>query len=337
MTTTFQQIWNALNTRVSSAPITECQAATRAAWIDICEEHEWSFLRAEGFLFIPTLVAGGTANSIDVTRKILTIDTATSALLATSDTADRPVIGRQFRLQNGPYYTISGFDSTAHTITLDQAFIDEVTYPFSGWSIYKVYYNPPKLSTGAIDFLRFRNPVGVSRIRNWPIMWPTTREQLDVSDRMRNQFAPPNRMAPYITDSTGIPRFELWPAPTEDDTYICYYVRNGELMFNVDSDTLPGFISRNLVFNRALYHLYEWCEANKFNPLYKAVLNGPNWFQLMSKCTTDWDGPLGELGKCWKLDQEAYPPDMHPLMAMYPGLNSVQWHGQYVYLPSPVL
>lgn len=338
MTTTFLQLWNSLKTRVTVAPPTELQEAVRAAWKDICEEHEWSFLRAEGFLFIPDLIAGGSVSSIDATRTILTIDAATSTALQASNTTDRPVIGRQFRLQNGPYYIISGFDNSAHTITLDRAFIDTVTYPFASWTVYQVYYYPPKLSDGSTyDFARFRNPVGVSRIRNWPIMNFATREELDVSDRMRNQFAPPNRIAPYITDSTGLQKFELWPAPTASDVYICYYIRKGESMFNVDTDILPGFITKNLVFNRALYHLYEWCETNKMDPKYKPVLNGPNWFGLMQKCQTDWDGPLGELGKCWKLDSEAYPPDQHPLRMMYPGLNTIQWHGQYVQLPAPSL
>lgn len=334
------QLWNALKTRVP-APISECQEAVQTAWRDVLQEHEWSFLRAEGFLFIPDLVMGGNVLTISGDRTQLGIDAASYSALAPTDTTDRPVAGRQFRLQNGPYYTIkqlaAGGGGTG-VITLDRAFIDQVTYPFTSWSVYQVYYPPPTLPDGVTtDFLRFRNPVGVSRIRNWPIMNFCTREELDYADRLRNQFAPPNRLAPYTVDPvTNIPRFEAWPAPTTYDVYICYYVRKGFDLIN-QTDQLPQPITRNLVYNRALFHLYDWCEANKSHPDHKARLTGPNWQYLAQQALMKYDGPEGELGRLWKLDQEMFPPDMHPLRMLFPGLNSVQFNGQTVQLPAPSL
>lgn len=330
--TTFLEIWNALKTR-TPAPPDECKAAVRGAWRKICGEHDWSFLRGEGFLFIPTVVNTGQVTAIDATRRILTLNSAANTALSTSNTTDRPVVGRQFRYTNGPLYTINAFASSQ--ITLDRAFVDTSAVPLS-YQIYQAYYPPPKLADGTTDFLRFSQIAGVSRNIAWPPIFAGTREWLDWTDRLRARFGPPERFVPYLTDSSGTPRFEAWPHPTAEDTLICYFRRRGDLLFSEDADVLTSPMSEEAIFNRALYVVYEWCVANasggsENDAKLRQTLSGVNWFNLMAKAKADYEDDLGE---CWKLDQEAFPPQHNTRGHGDGAARHVQWQGQYVPIPS---
>lgn len=325
---TFQQLWNALQSRFPTTgfPVDEARNAVRGAWRQILGEHRWSFLKCEGFIFLPDEITIGTVTAIDVTRLILTLDvTANTALLA-SNTTDRPVIGRQFRYLIGPLYTIKAYNSGTRQVTLDKPFVDNIAPPFGSFRIYQVYYHPPKLPDGTIDFLRFKSVV--SRIRNSPIIVAHSRPEIDLIDRQRAWYAPPQIMFPYITNSDGTPLYEMWPQPTAADTLICYYERRGEDIIQ-NSDTVPTPMTEYLIESLSFYRIYDWCIAHSSDPEYP-YLKGVDWLSLKKLARNDYEDERIRINK---LDMDMFPRVQEPYYRPRMSMMTLSFNGQFVQFP----
>jgi hypothetical protein len=235
------------------------------AWQDIRDEGLWSWLSADGPLAVPGVV---TAGSVSVVQGVATAtgDATAAAVWLTIALANPPLAspnlgqGRQLRLgQGNPIYNIIAFDGV-NTITLDRAY-GEVTASGQTYQIYRLYYAPP-----SSDFLRYLAITNVSfaysitgKFLNF------NQEQLDRMDPQRGSFGDAYINAAYKTAADGTPVYELWPAPTNANSYIGYYQRRG-LPLTPPGVTpmvdIPATLSTSLIMARAEYWAAQWARKN---------------------------------------------------------------------------
>lgn len=256
---------------------------------DIYNERTWSFLTTDGLVVCPTTVTSGTVAFTQYDYQV-TLDTDASAAIASQllTGAVPGILNLQMRFGSQPttggIYTIVNYDATTPTavvLTLDRI-IAEPTATASNYQIYRCFVKPP-----IDDFLRWEslvdiaNAIGITgdRLRQ-------TSAGLDRRDPQRAaqglayylaswggnrtetitiNSASADYVIPSPTQSAGSPFYELWPHPTQGQTFYCRIRRRGAFLDD-DLDELPDGIEESLVISRALgWHIYQFCIANAAN------------------------------------------------------------------------
>lgn len=337
MATTFKELYLLLMARIPSLPLGEAKNCVVNAYRDILNFVPWSFLIGQGFLNIPTAVG---VNATIVSGRIITIDQPTNAALLASQSIERTVTGRQFRYSDGFLYTIEDYDpgtlsvgvpTGVGVLTLDRAFWDDATAPFSA-SVYQAYYIAPQQPDGTIDFVSFYSVV--SRQRSWPIGIAPSRAQIDNMDPRRVYFGPTQVLVPFdtvtVNGQSGIERYEAYPHPQAEDQLLCYFRMSG-VDFSVNGDgsqSPPVQIDVATIRSRALYYAYDWAEGNKGRA---KELVGPNWMLLAQKANKDY---MDDLRRANVKDRDSHLRASVRSLCGPANITTVSWNGQSVTFPT---
>lgn len=275
------------------------------AWHDICDEGLWSWLSGEVALAVPNQIVAGTVTVTLGSAAVVGDATASAAWVAVA-LANPPLAspnlgqGRQFRVGLGsPVYNIVAFDGVS-TITLDRAYA-EITPIGAGqnYQVYRSYYAAP-----SSDFLRY------FAITNWQQAysivgkWLTfNQEQLQRMDPQRGAQGDAYILAAYKTAADGTPVHELWPTPTNFNSYVGIFQRRG-LDLTATGVTpvvdIPATLSKTLVKSRSEYQAALWAakNVNRYRDL-----AGINWFNVRKEALTQYSK---ELIQAQRIDLEIF-------------------------------
>jgi hypothetical protein len=228
------------------------QKHVNRAWKKIRDSRHWSFLMLDTDIIMPSAVGAGTASVTQYTASVQFDATAKAALL---NLANPVITKRQFRVAQGPVYSITAYDNLTGIATLDRLYI-QATEAAATYMVYQCYYEAP-----VADFMRF---VTVRDPNNgWWLRLRTTMTELNKRDPWRGALGnPPRNIVPYKADlATGLQLFELWPAPTSQGVLQCLIQRSGT-DFVDDTDTLPPQVSEDALMCVARQLGFEWAMAN---------------------------------------------------------------------------
>jgi len=254
------------------------------AWNDICDEGLWSWLVADDIPMAAPVVVN--AGLVTVTQGSLLVvgDATASAAWLPLALANPPLAsptlgqGRQFRIGSiGPIYNIVGYDG-ASTLTLDRAFA-EPSLTTQTYQIYRLYFAPP-----SADFLRSMSITNLhSPYPIWGKSLTYNQEQLNRMDPQRGDQGDAYKLASYKVATNGTPVHELWPAPTNGNSYVALIQRRGGAA-NPLTPTgvtpavdIPLTLSPSLVITRAKYWAADWAVKNVNR---HPDLKGVNWYQV---------------------------------------------------------
>jgi len=246
---TFGQVWKELLVFAPGVPPTMAQKAVRDAYRRVVERYDWSGLRAESAMVIPTAYTTGT---VAVTQGSATV-TGTSTVWTSA------MIGRQF-IEGGqaPFYTIATFVS-ATQITLDRPY-QGATKAAATYEITVAYLTAPT------DLLRLDSVLDPDNF--WRLRLNVTQESIDMWDAKRaysSAGASPRILAAAPYSSSGVPRFEIWPRTTAAKTYYIRYLKRPADL-SADSDTLAFPIRGDVLRYGALSYLSMWPGVSKDAP-----------------------------------------------------------------------
>lgn len=244
------------------------QKLIQRAWNDIQKKRLWSFLIKDGSLFAPQIVTTGTATFVQYSNQVVMDATATAAINAIP--SQTPVTLQQFRVPNGPVYSITGWNPGTSTLTLDR--------PFGGpsvsgnqYQIYQCYYPAPGLTI--VGDVTFRKWLSVfDPINAYWLRLNKSSQDFDHWDPQRGDFSNPYYLG-YYKVVNGAKLYELWPHPVEQIAYRCKWL-SAATPFLSDIDSLPATISETMLMERAMFLGCEW--ASKMAGTYRE-LAGTNW------------------------------------------------------------
>jgi hypothetical protein len=289
------------------------------AWTRVRDLRLWSWqLVVDAQLYAPAIITAGTVTVTQFSTSITVNSAAATALNAGGSFP--PVasatlgIGRQIRVglatglipANGSIYNIVAWDGTS-TLTIDKPFA-EGSATLAPYQVYKVYYAPPaspfsgipNADTNAIRPVSMTNKSAGYAISGRRLNY--TQEQLNRMDPTRGASDGSARIiAPYQTNATGQPTWELYPAPTQAAVYgVTYYHRWPDLSASVDFPQVPyGLATMTLDLARSF--ACQWAMANVATA---PELAQTNWVAAASGYRQDYvDG----LKMCLKQDDEIMP------------------------------
>lgn len=260
----FRTYYNRIMGDIPGLDLFKAKDCVNYAWRDIREVRRWSFLSAETSIDIPNTVTDGTASVTQFSDQVVP-DAAAKAVWDVLG-MNIPLTSRQFRVGSGPLYQITAYDdSGAGAMTLDRTY-REATNAAQTYSIYRAYFSMPS------DFLTFTDIKDIQNGRN--IRFIANRSDLDTfRDPQRQGFGDSYAVAPATADSSGNPRFELWPGQLTAKSLIVRYERAGT-DFTSDTEALPTIIPESLLMERALCYAVRWAMANQGK---YPELKGTNW------------------------------------------------------------
>lgn len=281
------------------------------AWKDIRTARQWSFFVTDGVLVCPQVITDGTA-SITYNSASVTLDTDASAAVQDQITgAALPgILQLQIRFgtttQLGGIYSIVAVDNTTPTavvLTLDRVVL-EATNSATAYQIYRCLVVPPltdfKQWLSVVDLTNAIALVG-QRVH------ALTSAMLDVRDPQRmaqglaynlaswggNRISDPltGATVPNATQNAGTPIYELWPHPTNGQTFYCRFRRAGA-DFSAPEDEQPNVdvVTDAMIVHRALgWHAYPFAAANVAN---FPQLKNANWLNLITDAKRDYTQDL---------------------------------------------
>jgi hypothetical protein len=254
---------------------------------DIYGIRRWSFLLSEGVLTVPATITTGT---VTVTQHSATVTPNAAAITALNAAGASPLLGkRQFSLGAGsPIYNISAYDGA--TITLDRPYRED-TAAGEDYQVFTCYFDPP-----SSDFNSFVLVKDIAN--NYNIRLGFTHREINAFDPQRTTTGEPLYLASFTPNSSGTPRYELWPHPTTAKSYYCIYQRRG-VDFSATTDTVPEVIGEALLIERACFYVYQWAMQTGLTPNGKSV----DWRFLMAQSQAEYKDALRQAAR---EDNDAY-------------------------------
>jgi hypothetical protein len=236
------------------------------AWRAIRDRREWSFLIVDDAIVCPPQVTAGTYAITQYSNVVTADSVASPAFTATLNAVIAPQ-NLQLRWQGAEgvseIYSIVSVNTTnpnALVFTLDRAVV-EPTAAQSPYLLYRPYITVPVPD--------FRSWISVVDMTNgWTVVGGrnvvTTSSDFDQLDPQREALGQAYRLGYYkgSSDIPPIPIYELWPGPTEGQTfYVRYRIRG--IDFAAPTDVQPDLIPDALIVQYALAHYaYPWAAAN---------------------------------------------------------------------------
>jgi hypothetical protein len=269
-----------------------------AAWNDIRDERNWSWLVTDAVVVCPAVETDGAVAFTQYTDTVVLDATASAAMLAQCQVGAVPgILQLQIRFGSSPtvgqIYSILAADITnpaAIQLTLSRVIV-EATNATSAYMIYRAYVVPP-----ISDFKSWQSLVDMANAYTIIGKRSTiTSAQLDARDPQRQAMglafyiaswgsnritsAVTGAMNPNSTVNAGIPIYELWPHPTNGQTFYCRIKRTGEA-FIQQTDAQPDIIPNSMILQRAKgWYSYPFAKANTGNfPTFKGV----DWSYLIA-------------------------------------------------------
>lgn len=220
------------------------------------------------------------------------------------------LIGRQLYIAGaGPYYTISAVADPLN-LTLERAFGGE-TQANIAYEICLVYVVPPA------DFLYFKTIK--DPVNNWRIRSNYSQEWLDRIDARRSTTGNAWVFVDYRQNSSGIPRYEVWPRVTSQRLYPFLYLRRPSDMA-LDGDTPMAPLRGDEILRGALADLAKWPGTeSRRNPLFNLQL------------AAQYEKEFQELvSRIQRVDQETYLSDLIGPNDSWDNLNDFPFDSKWI-------
>ena len=232
-------------------------------WRKVRDAYLWSFLLIEDAVPTPAQITAGTVRFTQYLNTITADATASAAIAAVGTSIAIPYTFLSFRLgasgTTSQIYNIVSVDSTVPTalvFTVDRA-IMEATTTGSSYFVYRPYIAAPQA-----DFLRWDAFVDMNN--GWDLNKRCTSRDFDRSDPQRQAFGQAYNLGfcKASDDAQPVPVYELWPGPTEGQSfYVRYQIRGVD--FASPADVQPYGIPDDLILQAALgFYAYPWAMLN---------------------------------------------------------------------------
>lgn len=274
------------------------QRYVKQAFEEICRKRNWSFLQADAAIVAPAVVTTGTVSVTQYTATVTLNAAASAAVLAQTLTGATPgLTNMQFRVASvtspaaSQVYSIIAADTTtpaAIVLTLDRPLV-EGTNAAATYQIYRAYITPPDP-----NFLGWQTVVDMTNAR--PLILNASSAKFDLLDPQRlsqglafylGQYrgtmttsAVTGAVAPNPNVDAGTNLYELWPVPTQGQTFYARYRLRRYPYGDAPTDELPAVVPEGLVMARALgWYAYPWAGTNAAN---FPTLRGMNFATLIS-------------------------------------------------------
>jgi hypothetical protein len=283
----FLEYWNELVHRFPTLSPFLAQRLVNRARADIYAQRRWSFLIAEGVLTVPSAITSG---SVTVVQNSATVTPDSTAITALDAAGMTPPMGkRQFSLGAGsPIYSISSYNGAS--ITLDRPYREDDDSGLD-YRVFTCYFDPP-----STDFVSFISVKDIAN--NYNLRLNFSGREINSFDPQRSTTGDPLYLASFAPNSSGTPRFELWPHPSTAKSYYCLYQRRGS-DFTASSDSLPAVVPESLLIERACYYVYQWAMQTGQAPGGKTI----DWRFLMQQSNAEY---RDQLRRSAREDNEAY-------------------------------
>lgn len=253
---TYADVWRSVKLHASAAPTFLVRDWVNDAWKSLTR-----FRPTANYLRVSAALTIAAARSLSVTA---TQGSATLTSLGLFVAGD---VGRQFRLQTFPFYTIIAFVDV-NTVTLDRVFGEDTTT--AAGSIYDGLTLLPA-DFGQFDLIA--DPYNQRRLAFW-----ITQDQLNILDPTRQAGDTGPRLlataAPSPVPATlGRTRYEYWPRPSSARSYPYTYFKQGADL--ADSFAFTGAMADagDVLKKGALAQCARWPgTADKANPYFNLSL-----------------------------------------------------------------
>lgn len=269
----------------------------KRAWSDICGQRNWSFLQGDASIVCPAVVTTGTVSVTQFSATITFNAAASAVLLAQTVAGATPgLLGMAFRVTTpaspsaGQIYSIVDVDATAPAAivaTLDRPVV-EGTSAAATYQIYRAYLPPPDPNfLGWTSIVDFANAFVLHLNRSsayFDLMDPQRLSQglaynLGQYRGVLTANYVTGATSPNPTQNAGTPLYELWPVPTQGQTFYARYKLKDFPYGNAPTDDLPPVMDGAIVLQRALgWYAYPWAMANQAS---FPTMRGVNWIGLV--------------------------------------------------------
>lgn len=283
----FGTLYKQLLLRCPDTPLPLAQDFIKTSYRRIIDRSEWGALRARGEWQIPAQYTTGT---VSVTLNSQAV-TGTSTVWTTS------MVGRQFKVGNGPFYTIATAP-TSTSLTLDRVYAQD-TDTAVDYTIAQVYVTP------ASDVRHIYSVIDPEN--RWRLRKGLPQEYVDAKDPQRARTGPARVLAGGFYNSSGVPLYELWPRPTSA-TYLPYTYIKEPADLSADSDTIIFPLGAEAVMMGALYELSK----------YPGTIEKPNPYFNLSLANEFQSEFEKDVGHAIRQDQNIYLTDFFRAEDMLP-------------------
>jgi hypothetical protein len=273
MAETFENVYRQVMLHAPLASPFLCRTWVQNAYNRLCDYDNWSWLRGESE-FILNVSKSGT---VSVTRSSATITGVTAGLFVAGDA------GRQFRIGNGPPYSILSVDAGANTCVLDRVYGDTTSATATA-TILDAYVTCPE------DFSRFIAVLDPAN--SWRLYTNVTEKEINKFDPGRTSTGTPyclaSRRISTVTATLDRPQYELWPYCTTARRYPYYYIQRPATLTDTDDFTGPLRQRTDILLLSALAEAAEWPgpAADKKNPYFNLNLAAAKRMQFERELLT---------------------------------------------------
>lgn len=270
------------------------QTWVKRAWRAIRDKRVWGFLETDDAIVCPTQITVGTVNILQYSNTVTANATASAALLPILTLIQVAPQFMSFRFgglgATSQIYNIVSMDQSnpaALVFTLDRAVV-EATNATSTYQCYRPYVAAP-----IPNFLRFVSFVDM--LNGWAMNLDYTSVYFDQVDPQRQSFGQAYNVGYYkassdIAPNSPVPIYELWPHPTDGQTFYVRYRTQG-VDFSQPGDIQPLIIPDNLIVQWTLAkHAFPWARVNAGHfPAYAKI----NWTEAIRQINEEIHGVPG--------------------------------------------
>lgn len=236
------------------------------AWRKVRDRRPWGFLSRDAVVICPAQITSG---SFAITQYSATVVGDADARLAFDGITAPALTALQIRFMGlattSEIYSITAADVATPaqiTLTLDRV-VQEATNATSDYLAYRCYITPPDSSFAQWESLvDMENAITIGGDR-----LSYSSAYFDVRDPQRQSLGQAYYCGRFKANTTTAadrqsPIYELWPGPTEGQTFYTRWRSRGE-DFSDPGDLLPTIIPDDLIVDLALLHwAYPHVQAN---------------------------------------------------------------------------
>lgn len=245
---TYAGIWGRVLLRCPIASPLLARDWVTNAFRQLAEKRAWSWLWKEGQFLLPAIYAAGT----------VVVNNNSTTVTGTGTAFTAQMIGRQFRIGNGPFYTIATRTSGT-VIDLDRVYggSDATAATFE---IAQVYVTVPS------DFHSFLTVVDMDN-QGYRLHTNIGQDELDFADPERTSTGDPLVLSfhDYDGSTPPIPRYEVWPRP-QAQLVLSYLYEIRATDLEDSGANLPRHVRGDLLLEMALANCAKWPGPSKEQP-----------------------------------------------------------------------
>lgn len=245
---TLETISRELMGLIPNLDVNAAEAYANRAWVEICRQYEWSWLRKEVHIIIPAVISSGAVSVVFGSDEVTFNVTAKTALAS----AGLPLVTeRCLKLAGYLPIRLTEYDPGTGVGKL------ELPCPASdnaaaAYQLTRPYFAAPE-NFKAWETFRWQT--------EWRrIQGLCQKADLDMYDPTRQSQGVVTHIATHTAVADGRIFFEMWPTPVSRNILRASYLMD---VFPLElTTTLPRTMDGDVVLEAAKCHAYEWAQAN---------------------------------------------------------------------------